>query len=103
MAGYSIQLRNRHFQFRDLGNLMAKATPLRSGDCLAEISAADATERAAAQMLLADVPLQRFLEEPLIPYEQDEVTRLIMDTHDVGAFAAVRDLTVGQFREWLLR
>src|SRR5688500_318322 len=81
---------------------MAKATPLRSGDVLAGVAAADARERAAAQAVLADVPLVRFLEEPLIPYEADEVTRLILDTHDAAAFAPVRGLTVGQFREWLL-
>src|SRR5438270_11507533 len=99
---YSTSLRARAYQFADLKEVMAKATPLRSGDCLAGVAAADARERAAAQVVLADVPLERFLEEPLIPYEQDEVTRLIVDGHDAAAFAAVRDLTVGQFREWLL-
>jgi len=82
---------------------MARATPRRSGDELAGIAAASAEERVAAQRCLADVPLQTFLETPLIPYEEDEVTRLIIDTHDHNAFAPISGLTVGQFREWLLR
>ena len=81
---------------------MAKASPRRSGDELAEVAASDARERAAAQAVLADVPLGRFLEEPLIPYERDEVTRLIIDAHDRVAFAPIAGLTVGQFREYLL-
>ncbi|MGD1091915.1 MAG: ethanolamine ammonia-lyase subunit EutB [Bryobacteraceae bacterium] len=87
---------------RDLKTLLAKATPARSGDELAGIAAESAEERVAAQMELADVPLQRFHAEPLIPYEDDEVTRLIMDSHDPVAFAPVAHLTVGEFREWLL-
>jgi ethanolamine ammonia-lyase large subunit len=82
---------------------MAKATPRRSGDELAGVAAASAEERAAAQLCLAEVPLQLFLEDLLIPYEVDEVTRLIVDTHDAAAFAPVASLTVGQFREWLLQ
>jgi len=82
--------------------LLAKASPARSGDFLAEIAAASDAERAAAQMALADVPLKRFLSEALIPYEQDEVTRLIMDSHDAAAFLPVSHLTVGSFRDWLL-
>ena len=82
---------------------MAKASPRRSGDELAGVAAASAEERAAAQICLAEVPLQLFLEEPLIPYETDEVTRLILDEHDAQAFAPVAGLTVGAFREWLLR
>jgi ethanolamine ammonia-lyase large subunit len=88
--------------FPDVRELMAKASPLRSGDQLAGVAGADARERAAAQMALADVPLTRFLDEPVIPYEQDEVTRLIVDTHDRAAFEPIKDLTVGAFREWLL-
>ncbi len=83
--------------------VLAKASPLRSGDCLAGLAAGDARERVAAQVALADIPLRRFIDEPIIPYESDEVTRLIIDTHDRAAFAPVSDLTVGQFREWLLR
>ncbi|MCS6243921.1 MAG: ethanolamine ammonia-lyase subunit EutB [Opitutus sp.] len=94
--------RTRH-TFSSLGVLMAKATPLRSGDVLAGVAAASAEERIAAQLCRADVPLARFLEDLLIPYETDEVTRLIIDTHDRAAFAPVAGLTVGQFRDWLLR
>jgi ethanolamine ammonia-lyase large subunit len=86
----------------DLKSLLAKATPARSGDQLAGIAAENARERVEAQMTLADVPLQRFLNEPVIPYETDEVTRLIVDGHDPEAFAPVRSLTVGEFRDWLL-
>src|SRR3954462_11889799 len=86
----------------DLKTLLAKASPLRSGDQLAGLAAATQVERVRAQQELADVPLTRFLEEPLIPYETDEVTRLIIDTHDVKAFALIKHLSVGQFREWLL-
>lgn len=90
------------WRFESLKQLMAKASPARSGDCLAEIAATSDAERAAAQMALADVPLKRFLSEALIPYEEDEVTRLIIDSHDPAAFAPVSHLTVGGFRDWLL-
>jgi ethanolamine ammonia-lyase large subunit len=86
----------------DLKTLLAKATPARSGDELAGIAAGNATERVAAQMALAEVPLRRFLEEPVIPYDTDEVTRLIVDSHNAEAFAPVDTLTVGEFRDWLL-
>ena len=86
----------------DLRTLLAKATPARSGDMLAGIAAASEEERVRAQMALADVPLKRFLTEQVVPYESDEVTQLIVDTHDAAAFAAVSHLTVGEFREWLL-
>ncbi len=90
------------YSFDSLRTLMAKASPLRSGDQLAGVAAADAQERVAAQMALADVPLANFLNEAVVPYETDEVTRLILDTHDTAAFASVRHLTVGDFRNWLL-
>jgi len=90
------------WQFRDLKDLMAKATPLRSGDQLAGIAAQSAVERMAAKMCLADLPLRRFVEEPLVPYEDDEVTRLIIDRHDAPAFSEVSHLSVGAFRDWLL-
>jgi ethanolamine ammonia-lyase large subunit len=93
--------RTRH-AFAGLKEVMARASPPRSGDDLAGISARSAGERVAARLVLADVPLARFLEELLVPYEEDEVTRLVLDGHDADAFAPVRDLTVGQFREWLL-
>ncbi len=88
--------------FADLKNLMACASPLRSGDALAGLAALSNEQRMAAQMLLAEVPLRRFLDEALIPYESDEVTRLIMDRHDPVAFAPISHLTVGDFRNWLL-
>ncbi|MBC8010115.1 MAG: ethanolamine ammonia-lyase subunit EutB [Burkholderiales bacterium] len=94
--------RTRH-AFATLAELLAKATPHRSGDVLAGVAAASAEERVAAQLCLADVPLADFLKYPLIPYESDEVTRLILETHDRAAFAPVAGLTVGQFRDWLLR
>ena len=85
-----------------LRELLAKASPARSGDELAGIAAQTAEERVRAQMALADVPLKRFLAEQIIPYEADEVTRLICDSHDAQAFAPVAHLTVGEFRDWLL-
>lgn len=99
---YKIGLGNTTYSFADLKDLMAKATPLRSGDELAGVAARTQEEHVAAQMRLADVPLRQFLEEPLIPYEDDEVTRLIIDTHDEQAFAPIAHLTVGEFRNWLL-
>jgi ethanolamine ammonia-lyase large subunit len=92
----------RTYLFRDLKEVMAKATPARSGDSLAGIAAATAEERVAAQMTLAALPLTQFLDDVLVPYEDDEVTRLIIDTHDAAAFAPLRHLTVGDFRDWLL-
>ncbi len=91
----------RH-HFDDLKTLLAKATPERSGDALAGIAAASAAERIAAQLALADLPLKTFLNVALVPYEADEVTRLIIDGHDAAAFAPVAHLTVGDFRDWLL-
>ena len=88
--------------FADLKDLLAKASPLRSGDQLAGVAAATDADRVVAQMALADVPLARFLNDALVPYEQDEVTRLIIDSHDSAAFAPISHLTVGDFRNWLL-
>jgi ethanolamine ammonia-lyase large subunit len=99
---YSATLGARRYTFGDLATLMAKASPLRSGDQLAGIAAATGEERVAAQVALADVPLTTFLREHVIAYEADEVTRLIVDTHDRAAFAPVAHLTVGGFRDWLL-
>lgn len=90
------------YRFPDLKTVMAKASPRRSGDELAGIAAQRSVERVAAQMCLAALPLKRFLQEELIPYETDEVTRLIADTHDAEAFAPVAHMTVGDFRNWLL-
>ena len=99
---YRSTLAHHSYQFADLRSLMAKATPARSGDYLAGVAAQSAEERMAAKMALADLPLTTFLLQPLIPYEQDEVTRLILDEHNAAAFAPLRHLTVGDFRNWLL-
>ena len=98
-----ISLKGRSYEFPDLKAVLAKASPQRSGDELAGVAATSAQERIAAQFVLADVPLADFLKEPLIPYEEDEVTRLILDTHDARASGPVAGLTVGEFRDWLLR
>lgn len=99
---YRLRLEGTTYEFPDLRTLLARATPLRSGDQLAGVAATSAEERVAAQLRLAEVPLATFLEEPLIPPEEDEVTALIFDRHDQRAFAPVRGQTVGEFREWLL-
>jgi ethanolamine ammonia-lyase large subunit len=90
------------YVFDDLRDLLAKATPPRSGDRLAEVAAATAEEMIAARMALADLPLKQFLQETVVPYEDDDVTRLIIDSHDAAGFAAISSLTVGAFRDWLL-
>ena len=90
------------YAFGDLRDLLAKATPPRSGDRLAGVAADSAEQMIAARMALADVPLKQFLNEAVVPYEDDEVTRLIVDSHDAPSFAAVSSLTVGGFRDWLL-
>ncbi len=90
------------YTFDDLRDLLAKATPPRSGDRLAGIAADSAEQMVAARMALANVPLRQFLNETVIPYEDDEVTRLIVDSHDAQNFAAIASLTVGSFRDWLL-
>ena len=102
MAEYRYTLGHLTYRFKDLAEVMAKASPLRSGDQLAGVAAATAEERVVAQMVLAELPLSTFLNETVIPYEQDEVTRLIIDTHDAEAFAPVAGLTVGELRNWLL-
>ncbi len=99
---YTINFKGRCYNFKDLKTLLAKASPLRSADELAGIAAASEEERAVAQWLLADLPLTTFLAEPLIPPEEDEVSRLIAESHDQAAFAPIASLTVGEFREWLL-
>jgi ethanolamine ammonia-lyase large subunit len=93
---------NVGYRFGSLREVLAKASPARSGDALAGLAAASSTERMAARLVLAELPLRRFLDEPLIPYESDEVTRLIVHSHDAAAFAPVAGLSVGEFREWLL-
>jgi len=102
MTPYGFKLGSRKYRFRDLKDLMAKASPLKSGDCLAGIAAGTEEERMAAKFALAELPLKTFLTEALIPYEDDEVTRLIMDSHDQSAFDSIASFTVGDFRDWLL-
>ncbi|GAB7534852.1 ethanolamine ammonia-lyase subunit EutB [Burkholderia sp. 3C] len=99
---YTETIGSQTYRFADLKTLLAKASPLRSGDQLAGVAAASEEERVAARMSLAAVPLKAFLNEALIPYERDEVTRLIVDDHDAAAFAEISHLTVGDFRNWLL-
>ncbi len=103
MSGsYRTTIGTQVWAFSALAEVMAKATPERAGDRLAGVAAGSARERAAAQIVLADLTLSTFLNEALIPYEDDEVTRLILDTHDASAFAPVSHMTVGDFRDWLL-
>ena len=102
MSGFVHSVGGQTWRFDSLREVMAKASPARSGDRLAGVAAGSDAERVAAQMALADIPLKHFLDEALIPYESDEVTRLIIDTHDPEAFAPVSHLTVGGLRDWLL-
>jgi len=99
---YAWTIGSRRYTFADLKTLLARATPLRSGDALAGVAAESGEERVAAQYALADLPLATFLSELVIPYEADEITRLIVDSHDKAAFAPVAHLTIGAFRDWLL-
>ncbi len=96
------KIREVTYHFEDLRDLLAKASPYRSGDALAGIAADTAEHRAAAQITLADLPLRTFLQQAVVPYEQDEVTRLIIDSHDPVAFSPIATFTVGEFRDWLL-
>lgn len=102
MSGFVHSVGGQTWRFDSLREVMAKASPARSGDRLAGVAAGSDAERVAAQMALADTPLKHFLDEALIPYESDEVTRLIIDSHDAAAFAPVSHLTVGGLRDWLL-
>jgi ethanolamine ammonia-lyase large subunit len=99
---YSYVLGSKTFKFKNLADLMAKATPKRSGDALAGVAADSAQERVVAQMKLCEIPLKTFLTQHLIPYENDEITRLIIDEHDEKSFELISHLTVGDFRNWLL-
>jgi len=102
MPRYTHAIGHRRYAFADLRDLLARASPARSGDHLAGVAAGSSEERVAAQMALAALPLRTFLNEAVIPYEDDEVTRLIVDSHDTAAFQPVAHLTVGDFRDWLL-
>jgi ethanolamine ammonia-lyase large subunit len=99
---YKQTIHNHTYSFKDLKTLMAKASPFRSGDALAGICADSYQERVAAQLCLADLPLKTFLSEQLVPYETDEITRLIIDTHNTEAFLTISSFTVGMFRDFLL-
>ena len=99
---YRSTIRNTQYVFDDLKTLLARASPYRSGDVLAGLAAKSYEERVAAQMILADVPIKTFVNDAVIPYESDEVTRIILDTHDASAFALISHLTVGELRDWLL-
>jgi ethanolamine ammonia-lyase large subunit len=99
---YRTAIRNTRYVFDDLRSLLAKASPYRSGDALAGLTANSYEERVAAQMVLADVPLKTFLNETIIPYETDDVTRLIIDTFNADAFSFISHFTVGELRDWLL-
>jgi ethanolamine ammonia-lyase large subunit len=99
---YRQTTRGSTYIFEDLKTLLAKASPFRSGDVLAGVAAANEQERIIAKMTLAEVPIEHFLREPLVAYEEDEVTRLILDSHNSEAFAEIAHLTVGEFRDWLL-
>jgi ethanolamine ammonia-lyase large subunit len=100
---YHHTIGRKTYKFNDLKTLLAKASPHRSGDVLAGLNAESYEERVAAQIALADVPLKTFLNEAIIPYEKDEITRLIIDNHDHKAFNLINSLTVGEFRDWLLK
>ena len=102
MPSFAATLNGTRHVFADLKTLLACASPLRSGDQLAGLAADSDEQRVAAKLALADLPLRHFLNDALIPYEQDEVTRLIQDSHNADAFAPVAHLTVGEFRDWLL-
>ncbi|MBO0321285.1 ethanolamine ammonia-lyase subunit EutB [Muricauda sp. CAU 1633] len=99
---YKHTIRNQVYSFPDLKAVLAKASPFRTGDALAGLAAESNLERIAAQCVLSELPLQAFLSEALVPYEEDEITRLIYDTHDEEAFQEISGLTVGDFRDWLL-
>ena len=99
---YRFSIQNRGYNFNDLKELLAKASPFRSGDALAGLTAESNEERVAAQFALSDVPLRNFLNEEIIPYNKDEITRLIIDDHNKDAFSPIAHFTVGELRDWLL-
>ena len=100
--GYAETIGCTRYVFPDLKTLLARATPPRSGDQLAGLAASNMTERVAAQRALADLPVRRLIEDPVVPHEMDEITRLIVDNHDREAFAPIAAMTVGELRDWLL-
>src|ERR1700761_8965943 len=102
MPTYASDFHGERHRFGDLKDVLAKASHLRSGDQLAGLAAETDAQRVAARSVLADLPLTAFLNEAIVAYESDEVTRLIIDSHDPAAFAPIRHLTVGGLRDWLL-
>jgi ethanolamine ammonia-lyase large subunit len=96
------RLHGKQYEFSDVRVLMGKANEEKSGDRLAGLAASTAAERAAARFVLAELPLWVLREQPAVPYEQDEVTRVIQDALDPVAYAEIKDWSVGQLREWLL-
>ncbi len=102
MAQYNYSVGHKSYSFKDLVDVLAKSSPAKSGDYLAGIAAQSDEQRVAAQMLLADIPLKRFLQEPLIPPESDSITRLLFEQHDIEAFSSIANDTVGEFRNRLL-
>src|ERR1700733_4212600 len=102
MPTYTSDFHGERHRFDDLKDVLAKASHVRSGDELAGVAASTDAQRVAARSVLADLPLSVFLSEPIVPYEADEVTRLIIDSHDAATFAPIAHLTVGGFRDWLL-
>ena len=99
---YKYTVRDKVYKFDSLKTLLARASPYRTGDVLAGVCAQSYEERVAAQIVLADVPLKTFLNEEIVPYGEDEITRLIIDSHDNEAFSTISSFTVGEFRDWLL-
>ncbi|WP_228236361.1 ethanolamine ammonia-lyase subunit EutB [Allomuricauda sp. M10] len=99
---YSDTIQQHVYSFPDLKSVLAKASPFRTGDALAGLAAESNMERVAAQFVLSEIALKDFLNVTIIPYEKDEVTRLIMDTHDAVAFQEISEFTVGDLRNWLL-
>src|ERR1700761_9620412 len=102
MPSYTSDFHGERHRFADLKDVLAKASHHRSGDELAGLAAETDAQRVAARSVLADLPLSTFLNDPVVPYETDEITRLLLDTHDTAAFAPIAHLTVGGFRDWLL-
>ncbi|HJQ13588.1 MAG TPA: ethanolamine ammonia-lyase subunit EutB, partial [Anaerolineales bacterium] len=96
------KLHGKTYEFPDIRLLMGKANEEKSGDRLAGVGAETAAERVAAKLVLAEVPLWVLHDNPAVPYEQDEITRLIMDAVDPAIYDEIKDRTVGEFREWIL-
>jgi ethanolamine ammonia-lyase large subunit len=101
-VGYTARVHGEHFTFSSLKDVLARANELRSGDRQAGLAARSMRELAAAKRVLADVTLKALRESPSVPYERDEVTRVVEDGLDARAYAKVSTWTVAQLREWIL-